>query len=264
MGNIPHQPILFGNVPAFDAVINKLTALVPSPSPNTVSAMGTLSLQVVPFLTSRFPPPPASPNASVPIPPKLLTSWKKATVDLFDELQPNQLFPIPDLWRVALLDERISKWCTTEDGADMMQHILLKVVSMKASVPRNLLLTTLQLATNCFSTDALGRYVSSSDSDPDALSPRAARTCLLEVALLRNQKADVKVRNAAATLVFNEAVLQRNTPVDNPPLDPSYKDEEWEVKMISAVAEAIKREVESEDAGKHTFLQGVCMRLTTL
>lgn len=256
---IPLQPILFAVVvPSLDAIIARLRLFIdglPSPSPDALSAKKVFSLRVLPFLKSRFPSPPATPNASVPVPTNLLADWEKATIDLFDVLPPNQLFPLVDLWRVALLDERVSTWCTTKGGTDVIQHMILKVVSIRASenLPRNLLLTTLRLAANCFAFDRLGRYVSSSDSpSPNVLSPRAARTSVLLYAL-DHIDADTLVRKAAALLAFNEAVLIQKSLVAKYPNGPSARDEDWEAELVCVLVEAIHKENESEDIGQCPF-----------
>ena len=203
-----------------------------------------ITSHVLPFLKAQFQTKPDDPMflhlpVRVPIPPKFLLNWKKVTLELFDVLRPKHLFPLVDLWRIALLDERVAIWCATKDGADLILRMLLKVNTIKGNgtPPWNLLLTSLRLTANSFSSDVLGRY---SPNSSKAHSPRAARTDILVFALT-HEGADKRVRNACAIAAFNEVVLNQKS-IDD-------QDEDWEVKIICALVEAIREEKESEDIG---------------
>jgi hypothetical protein len=244
---IPLQAILFTKIAApHEAIIAKLLTFIDTlASTDATSSKVLFSSHVLPFLKAQFRTKPDDPMSlhlpvRIPIPPKFLLNWKQVTLELFDVLRPDQLFPLVDLWRIALLDERVAIWCTMKDGADLIPRMLLKVNTIKGNgaPPWNLLLTSLRLAANCFSSDVLGRYSPSSQEN----SPRAARTEMLVFALT-HEGADKRVRNACAIAAFNEAVLNQKF------IDDSCKDEEWEVKMVCALVEAISKETESEDTG---------------
>lgn len=160
------------------------------------------------------------------------------------------------MWRLALLDETVSNWCTTAAGSstDPIQAVLLKAVSTLANpeaqaTARPYILTTLRLFSNAFASDALARSI--------LTTKRVAVTSLLVTSLLH---ADANVRTAAASLAFNVAAFLQKGRLEAVrarygPFAGSDEEGEWEVELVSAVLEAIANETKSEDIGMLIFFR---------
>lgn len=268
------NPILFTQVPSLDAVHSKLISFIdaaPSLSDTEKSATkDSLSRTVFPFLKTRFAAAAKSPQlqngAAASYSQAFCTKCAVVTQTLADTLSPAELFPVVDLWRLAVLDEGVSAWCagTFASGTAVNPILLLLVKAVTvlekggmASLPRNFLLTTLRMLSNCFANVTLARCL----LDPklhtvasSSISPRDHFTILLISSLLHS---DAAVRTAAASLAFNIAAhcqkplfeAQRSGRKGEEGVESVQGEGDWEVEMVSAVVEALRTEVESEDVG---------------
>lgn len=157
---------------------------------------------------------------------------------LFSALSPAELFPLVDLWRVAILDERVSTYSKAKSSpADLIfSHVvqLLEAESTTSPVPRALLLTTLRLAANAST----------------SFSPNSTSVTQLIIPTLLHP--DAAVRSAAASVAFNVGAVRAV------PLRADYwaeverresRGEGADVESVCAVLEALEREGESEDVG---------------
>jgi len=209
---------------------------------------------VVPYLKARF----ADPAKSTPLPsatPALLTPWATATTALVSALPTEALFPIVDMWRLAVLDPAAASWLATTPDAGPVS-VLVRTArdalaqSTQDKGTRNYVLTSLRLLANVFKTPALSRALLCG-GDGAALGT-------LVPALLH---ADAAVRTAAASLAFNAAAgVQRARVAASAGLGGVHvgngqandadmaicADEEWQVELVSALVEALERE-EGED-----------------
>lgn len=251
LDKVSTNPILFTQVPALDTVSTKLASFIDASVPPIQQASTvkqTLCAEFITFLKGRFAP---DAKAKQPAPtPQLLKKWADASKTLLNALAPAQLFPLTDMWRLALLDENISIWCATSAGtsSDPVQAILIKALSTLSNADtqatsRPYVLTTLRLFSNAFASDSLARSILS--------VKRTTVTSLLVSSLLH---ADASVRTAAASLAFNvSAFLQKGrleaVKARYGPSAGSEEDGEWEVELVSAILEAIANEVQSEDIG---------------
>ncbi|OBZ71746.1 Desumoylating isopeptidase 1 [Grifola frondosa] len=253
------NPILFTQVPNLDTVLTKLLSFVDAipASPDIQFARQTLSTPVVSYLKSRFPPKgaPAGVSKSIIASPHLLADWADATRTLVGALSPAQLFPLVDMWRLALLDEVIGRWCANAPSpavgiADPVSDLLEKVVRTldeRDSSGRNYILTVLRMVANAFASPALAQRLLSSGAERGL---RAATTKVLVAALLHG---DAAVRTAAASVAFNVAACLQRSRVDKIRGSDAAagvrveEDEEWEVELVSAVLEALGKEVQSEE-----------------
>ncbi|KAF7291723.1 hypothetical protein HMN09_01264000 [Mycena chlorophos] len=238
------SPILFTQVPALDTVLTKLNSFIDAApqSPHSAQAKQILAAQVVPYLKSRFVESKPT-SATVPF----LTAWGAVSITLVGVLPKESLFPLVDMWRLAVLDPATSAWlaATSNAGpvgaiAKLAQQTLSENTTDKGS--RNFVLTALRLLTNAFSNSALSRVL---------LVDNAMAT--LVPALLHSDSA---VRTAAASLAFNAAASVQRVRVATgaglgglPPQDKvdasevaSAADEDWQVELVSALTEAIKEE----------------------
>lgn len=257
------KPILFTQVPALDSVNTKLLSFIDGasawPSTATLSQSQikqTLSQAVLPYLRSKFPPV----NSKTPTPSVaqashgLLVPWARVTATLTDALSLAELFPLVDLWRLALLDPSVSSWCASipinKSSPDPVAIFLTKATSALGvpNAPRNYILTVLRMLSNTFSNSALTQFLLSGDT-------RVEVTSLLVSTLLHE---DAAVRTAAASLAFNVATYLQKGRVDRVKGGVSgadnAEDGDWEVEMISAVIEAIHREKGSEEIGQFITL----------
>ncbi|KAF8517353.1 thioredoxin family protein [Hysterangium stoloniferum] len=248
------QPILFSQPPAWDAALAKLNSFIDTVSIQDFDgskAKNVLTQRVVPFLRARF-----SPTCTSPMHPSadLLRQWSASTVTLAHALPAHEIFPLVDFWRLGLLDTHISSWAAAGDaGIDIVEILLKKAIAaldIASPSPRNLLLTTLRLLANCFANPILARHILSPIS-PN--SPRERLTALLVPTLLHT---DAPVRTAAASLAFNIAAHQQRPLVeavkngrkgdDVPDNAEGEGQGDWEVEVVSAVVEALRKE-ENED-----------------
>ncbi|KAL0581184.1 hypothetical protein V5O48_000874 [Marasmius crinis-equi] len=239
------KPILFTQVPNLDVVSKKLLSSIPSDLKQPQQDVNkTISATVVPYLKSRFAQP-ASATSLPPANPTLLAAWNQTTVALSASLPPESLFPLVDMWRLALLDPAVGTWFAANLSTSPLVT-LLRVASTVSvqQCPRPYILTLLRLLSNAFSSNVLAPQFFFGNL-------RSETTALLIPSLLHS---DAGVRNAAASLAFNMASFLQNRraeAVRNGSSGGSEKngleDEDWEVEMASAIVEAVDREKTAED-----------------
>ncbi|KAI0352609.1 DUF862-domain-containing protein [Trametes cingulata] len=257
------NPILFTQVPALDTVSTKLASFIdgaPS-SPELQTAKQALTSAIVPLLKTRFPEKGSAAETAkkpaFPTPAPLLNSWAATTRTIAKALPPSQLFPLVDMWRLAVLDDAVANWLATSASAatDPLQLFLDKALAVldsadpsQKSSARNFLLTLLRTLANGFAHTALGKTLLSRSAPG---GKRAQVTRVVVAALLHD---DAAVRTAAASLAFNvAAALQRSrieklrgVTAGSVPMEVE-EDEEWEVELVSAVLEALGNETQSEE-----------------
>ncbi|KAG6839694.1 hypothetical protein C0991_012511 [Blastosporella zonata] len=242
------NPILFTQVPAIDTVLSKLSSFIdsapwPASTPQTPAQVKqTLIGTVAPYLKARFSGPPSTKPPSAT--PAILTSWSQATSALSSALPVPSLFPLVDLWRLALLDPVVGFWAASASAPSNPISIFIDKATTAlqrpdpSANPRNYLLTILRLLSNAFASPTLAQAL--------FVSARAALAAVVVPSLLHT---DGAVRTAAASLAFNVAAFLQKGRVDKVKgaAGNVYEDEEWEVEMVSAVVEALDREVSSEE-----------------
>ncbi|KAI0300183.1 PUL domain-containing protein [Russula brevipes] len=221
LSSVSTEPILFAQVPALDTVRDKLLSFINSaPSlANSGKIKDNLTQNIFPWLKQRYVEKSKAPPSSV-----VVSAFGQTIAALAADLPASSMFPLLDVWRLAVLEPTI---------AQVTLAPLVKVLTLAsefvASSPRATMLTLLRLATNALGT-SLSRSLLAGDT-----RARAALTRRL-------------VRVAAASLAFNVgAWVQRGSDaVDG--IRAGEEDGEWEMELVSAVAEALGSEDESEDA----------------
>lgn len=247
---ISTNPILFTQVPNLDVVVNKLVSFIDGASiPNSAGIKQTLSTEFLGYLKGKFSANVQGPQKGAT--PSIITKWANITVTLTTNLPPAQLFPVVDMWRLAVLDEAFSSWCATPNAIDPIQVLLVKALSTlndpgSQATGRNYILTALRLLSNAFSNPALAYNILS----PSGKRPGA--TTLLVSALLHQ---DAAVRTAAASLAFNISAIVQKTRVNqmrtmNGSVEGLGEDGEWEVEVVSAILESIGNETQNEEISK--------------
>ena len=240
------DPILFTQVPNLDTMFAKLAGFIDGVTSWTGAVTAaqvkqTLSKTVLPFLKASTATPPAQQPKSTSF-----EHWPAVTSTLAANLQPSQLFPLVDIWRIALLNAAFAAWNTTKNVQGGALHGLVDKALEAENVPRSYLLTVLRMLSNAFSNRVLAREV--------ILFAREAVSKLLVDALLHE---DAVVRAAAASLGFNLAAYVQRLRVDKAKArddgESAEESEEWELEMVVAVLGAIERETSSEETGECTI-----------
>jgi desumoylating isopeptidase 1 len=216
----------------------------------------------MPYLKIRSDKGKASSPAATSYPglPALLVNWTQATTTLAQALKPAELFPLVDMWRVALLDPATSGWVAYSSSVELQPlAAFLDIAASSADIARNYTLTVLRMLANAFSSPALTRrVVFGADKGKD--KERVAR--VLVQALL---SADAHVRTAAASVAFNVAAFfQKGRNAKDAPAAVGESDGDWEVELITAIVEAIQNEVTSEEVGELLFFYCYYSILSTL
>ncbi|CAL1713052.1 unnamed protein product [Somion occarium] len=245
------NPILFTQVPKLDIVTTKLCSFVDSasrPIPNSQTIKHTLSSEFAGYLRGQFSSNGKAVRSSAT--PQMLTKWTETTKTLVGHLPPSQLFPLVDMWRLAILDNVVSSWCATAAGnmTDPIQILIVKALSTlrsseAPSTMRNYILTTLRLLSNTFSDLTLAHHV---------LSPSGKRSSVTSLVITTLLHEDASVRTAASSLAFNMAAAIQKVRIEqmramNGSVSGLDEDGEWEIELVSAVLEAIRNEVQNED-----------------
>jgi thiol-disulfide isomerase/thioredoxin len=233
------EPILFTQVPTFDTVHDKLVSFVDGvPSlANPGKIKEDLAQEIFPWLKQRYVE-----KSKAPTSPAVVAAFGRTITALVANLPAASMFPLFDVWRLAILEPTIAQVTLTP----LVKALTANSESVSTS-PRATLLTLLRLTTN-----VLGTSLTRSLLSPGAQEARAALTSVLVQTLLHQ---DRLVRVAAASLAFNVgawvqkgrvARIKGQEVVDGIRAD--EEDGEWEVELVSAVAEALAGEEESEDA----------------
>lgn len=225
--------ILFSQVLNFDIVLAKVTGFVDaapswSGSATKEATKQILAKNIIPYLKAR--------GSSSP-PNILFEPWKDVTTSLATNISAGELFPVADIWRIALLEPAVCGWSATKLGPGSPILVLL---SKAEGAPRNYTLTLLKMISNAFANNVIAREL--------LLSSRSSITTLIVASLLHD---DASVRLAAASLAFNMAVHLQRLRVEklrgNVKRDDVGENEDWDVEMTSALLEAIEREKVNEE-----------------
>jgi hypothetical protein len=254
------NPILFAQIPDLEIVFKKFASFVDDatatapPEYDAVQIKDTLTNSVLPYLKTRSAPDGGKGKNGIPAPAAMMTSWARATVTLTATLSVAQLFPLVDMWRLALLDPTVCTILSSLSPNHNPLHVLLARAHKALTdgdqstqvTARNTILTSLRLLANALGSEPLARGLC---GVPDQ------RIRMLDVLIPSLLHTDALVRTAAASAAFNVAALIQRARVaqvkggrtDAPG---GQLEGEWEVEMVSAIVEAIGRETQSEDVGK--------------
>ncbi|KAK4691498.1 desumoylating isopeptidase 1, partial [Lecanoromycetidae sp. Uapishka_2] len=216
----PHKaPVTYTKVPPIDKLISKMG---PSGSDPTVNALKG-------FVTSRQKS--GAADARLPALPDL----SAFLVHCMKTSPPENLFPVVDLFRVALVDPRLSGYFA-EDSHHTVRAILLKVSELDASCPYQLRIVTLHMACNLFTSPLF---------PPKLLSEQSLSAPLLQLvtsSLLDTDHPPVRV--AAASLAFNIAASNHHRRLAE---QEDFLPQEGQVELVASLLEAMGRERESKD-----------------
>lgn len=247
--SIPLSPITSSTIPAYPALLSKLEGFAPESDRTKV---GLVRSEVIPLLEGKAQIPDQQLG-------DLMTRWTAVTSDLLSTLKPEQTFPVIDLWRVALLNTRISDVLAmrlspsapTSTSVDPISPILNLAASTLAtsstSTPKPFLLTVLRLLTNLTAPLHLANLILASPPPSPVLANLQAKTIAVVVESLLHP--DGGVRSAAAGVAVNLAGWRHRNAKDTKQAPEDEDEKEWEVEVVSALLEGIGREAD-EDVGE--------------
>lgn len=237
---LPKRTITVNNLPNYEALLNKLEGFLAGKG--KAERIMFLRNNVVLFLEGK--------SLSETELAALLQKWSAATQDLLSTLQPTETFPLIDLWRIALQRQPIIPLLalglsTASNNAEPIIRIIslasTTFSSSPETIPKPFILTVLRFLTNFTSCIELTNLVLAHDGN--ASTSEQLISVLVESLLYP----DVGVRSAAAGVAFNIGLWRHHNVVEETP------SVDWELEMISSLAEAIDRE-DDEDVGQLRFL----------
>lgn len=248
------NPILFNQLPKFEALSTKLLSIINSLPANSPNDQAVISQQMIPYLQAKLATPPKPSNLDNELSNRI-PEWIDTTDRLAKQIPPASLFPLVDLWRLAVLLPNVTSIISLRPSSIPS---LLKVAadSVSSADAKNLVLTALRLACNIFANPALVRQTLSNSQPAGSIHSRDIVTKLLVHSLLSDAP---NVRVAAASLAFNisaflqtpltESFKKGKTSKDELVKDDVVDDSDWEMEILSAVVEGISRE-DNEDSRK--------------
>lgn len=246
---LPTAPITSANLPAYPALLSKLESFG-APS----DRVKILREEALPLLEGK----PKSPLEL----DQALRRWTEATTSLLGSLQPDQTFPVIDLWRVGLLQPRISAQVAlglqshdpSHGPIDPILSLVASTLSSSgAATPKPFLLTALRFLTNLLAPLTIASLVLASSAAAATLQER-----VMVIAVESLLHADTAVRSAAAGVAFNMAAYRHRAAKERN-VGPEELETEWDVELCSALLEGISRE-EDEDVA-HRLLAALALLL---
>ncbi|KAF9778668.1 PPPDE putative peptidase domain-containing protein [Thelephora terrestris] len=269
--SLPHleavstTPIMFRTIGSLDAVVAKLCHFIDSsalPEEEKASIKDTIESGILPFLKLQISPPGKSTVKPLSSLSPMLTKWAHASKSLTSALSTEQLFPVIDLWRIGFLSATVGTWVAGENAnsSGVSPNIIfefLKKAELKP-LPRSFVLTLLKFFSNALGALPLSRQL---------LAPGPLRERLTSLAISQLLEEDNQVRATAASLVFNIASCtqaQRAETGGNNSLPPIHagSDTDWEIEVLSAIIEGIRREENEEILHRLVAGLGLLLRLS--
>ena len=223
----PHRtPVTYTKVPPIEKLVAKMG---PSGSDPAVNALKD-------FVTARQ----RSGAMDAPLPS--LPDLSAFILESVQTLPIENLFPLIDLFRAALVDTRFSGYFA-EDPSSTILSILTKVIELDFSCPYTLRIVTLQMVCNLFTSPLF---------PPKLLADHVLSTPLIQLvtsSLLDTEHPPIRV--AAASLAFNIAAANhRRRIAEQEDLVP----ESSQVELMASLLEAMRKERESKDGARGLLL----------
>jgi thiol-disulfide isomerase/thioredoxin len=242
---IPMKPILSANAPNYTALLGKVEGFAGVPKED----VKYLRTKVVPVLEKKG-------GISDQEMKQVFERWTQITDRSLASLKPEETFPLIDLWRVGLLDTKITTLLTmalspSSTTSEPLSAILdLASSTLKASsssTPKPFLLTVLRLLTNLSAQSSLANMILSTPSSTPKLHKLLENFLSVTVDSLLHP--DQSVRSAAAGVAVNLAGWRHRVAKETGKGADEGSEHDWEVELVSAAIEAIDRESD-EDVGK--------------
>ncbi|KAH7337184.1 PPPDE putative peptidase domain-containing protein [Rhizoctonia solani] len=234
----PPHPHLSLNLPALKALSTQATVYEQAPDPTklltklqtTITSLGLTNYSSVAAMVNT-----TRAQGVDSIDDQVALNFAKASDAFITAAPPQDLFPLLDLWRIALLNQNFVTKCAL--GNYGLSSVITKVSEhiekLGAETPKALALTGLRLQSNISANSALLRHL---------IGQRAHRSSFTQVAVSGLLHEDTGVRTAAATLVFNLGTHLQRSRRQNPTRPDSVEDGDWEVEVLTAILESLSRE----------------------
>jgi thiol-disulfide isomerase/thioredoxin len=242
---VPTKPIQSANAPNYTALIGKLEGNAGLVKED----VEYLKAKVVPILEKKG-------GTSEQEFKQVYQCWTEITDRSLGSLKPEETFPLIDLWRVGLLEPKITTLLTmalspSSDTSEPLSTILeLASSTLKASsssTPKPFLLTVLRLLTNILAITPLANMILATPSQTPKLHKILENVLSVTVDSLLHP--DQSVRSAAAGVAVNLAGWRHRSSKEQGKGADEGIEHDWEVELVSAAIEAIDREAD-EDVGK--------------
>jgi thiol-disulfide isomerase/thioredoxin len=245
---VPTKPIQSANAPNYTALIGKLEGNAGMAKED----VEYLKANVVPILEKKG-------GKSDQEVKQVYQRWTEITDRSLASLKPEETFPLIDLWRVGLLDPKITALLTmalspASNTSEPLSAILeLASSTLKASsssTPKPFLLTVLRLITNILATPLANMILATPSQTPKL---HKILENMLSVTVDSLLHPDQSVRSAAAGVAVNLAGWRHRVSKEQGKGADEGNEHDWEVELVSAAIEAIDREAD-EDVGKFIYL----------
>ena len=240
------EPIIFRTISSLDAVAAKLSHFIDSSelsAEEKTRTKETIESATLPFLKLQVLPSGKSAVKSLSSLAPMLTKWTDTSKMLISALPSEQLFPVVDLWRIGFLSTTVGTWVSgehtvTPDITTSIIDELLRKAEQKP-LPRSFTITLLKCFSNAFGVLPLSRRL---------LVPGPLREKLTDLAISQLLEEEDQIRAAAASLVFNIASCVQKMRAEDETIPQFHVgfDVEWEIEVVSAVIEGIRREGSEE------------------
>lgn len=214
-----HKPVTCPKMPPVDKLIGKMG---PTGADPAVTALKD-------FVTAR------QESGAVDAPLPSLPNISAFILKSLNTMPPESLFPIVDLFRIALIDLRLSGYFA-QDPSETVAAVLAKVSALDANCPYTLRIVTLQMACNLFSSSM---FHSRLLSQPTLTTPLLHLTTS---SLLDAEHPPVRV--SAASLAFNIASTNHTRRLSE---ETDLLPESSQVELLAGLLEAMQKERESKE-----------------
>lgn len=173
-----------------------------------------------------------------PVNEQTVAEFVKASDAIRVAVAPQELFPLVDLWRLALLASGFAAWCAVNSTGlvDLISTVADHMQQLGAASPKPLSLTSLRLLSNISANSALLRQV---------VTGRERRSNFTQVVVAGLLHDDTNVRTAASTLVFNMSSYLQRSRRQAPSRPDPVEDGDWEVEVLTAIIETLSKESDS-------------------
>ena len=213
------SPVTYTKVPPVERLVSKMG---PCGSDPAISAMKD-------FVLAR------QKSGAVDAPLPSLPVLSSFLLQSLKTLPPENLFPIVDLFRLALVDARLSGYFA-EDPSQTVLAILTHIVGLDEKCPYTLRIVTLHMACNLFTSSLFPHKLLSDLRFSGPLINMVASSLL--------DTEHYQVRVAAASLAFNIAATNHGQRLAE---REDLLSESSQVELVASLIEAIGRERESKD-----------------
>lgn len=220
------QPTIYEQIPDLGKLLAKLQATIKTLNlPIPESSLGAITGMI-------------RTKGNGPVNDQVTSGFNKASDAILAAATPLDLFPLVDLWRLALLVDGFATQCAldTVGLSNFIGRVAEHMHQLGAASPKPLALTSLRLLSNVSANPALLRQV------VDGRERRSNFTQIVVAGLLHE---DTNVRTAASTLVFNVSTHLQRSRRQAPSRPDPVEDGDWEVEVLTAVIETLSKESDS-------------------